>query len=328
MTIRLEKLLDTWQSKKDELQWILATVIETAGSSYRKKGAVMLINSLGQSLGLVSGGCLEADIMRKARKTWDTNTSQIITYDMRDEDDISWQLGIGCGGMVKLLLQPINEANNYLCLHQVLNKLQQRQIVYYLQSTQNTKQNQLFESADIKLDLQKTDILHTFSPRPELVVIGGGTDAIPLIDLATTLGWKTVLIDKRVGYARSSVFKNAETIVHDQLNAESIKPYVSTANAIVMMTHNVKYDAEALIWAQQSHAQFVGLLGPKHRTEKVLSEANLSYGKLQKALANPIGLDLGGDLPEVIALSICAQIQGVLEGKVNNTSGEFGRSIN
>lgn len=314
MSNRIEQLLNTWHQDKDNLRWMLATVVETAGSSYRKKGAMMLFNDMGQYFGLVSGGCLEADIMRQARKNWDTNQASVLTYDMREEDDIGWQLGIGCGGMVKLLLQPISKDNDYLELDKLRNTLEQRQSCYYLQSLDSTGKNQVVSvEPKVVSDSQK---LHHFHPKPQIVIFGGGVDAIPVIEIGHTLGWQQILIDKRVGYARPSVFNKADTIYSSPTESIDIQPLLRSAEAIVIMTHNVSYDAEVLKWAQASNAGFIGLLGPKHRTEKVLKAAQLSYDNLRKPLANPIGLDLGGELPEAIALSITSQIQGVLEGKI------------
>ena len=91
MANHLHHLLEHWYEKRDELDWVLATIIGTEGSSYRKSGAMMMINSLGQYHGLLSGGCLESDIMRQARRCWDNQKSRMIQYDMREEEDLAWQ---------------------------------------------------------------------------------------------------------------------------------------------------------------------------------------------------------------------------------------------
>jgi xanthine dehydrogenase accessory factor len=109
-------LLNNWYEQRDELEWVIATIIGTEGSSYRKPGAMMMINSLGQYHGLISGGCLESDIMRQSRQCWMSGKNIIIQYDMREEEDITWQLGIGCGGLVRILLQPVSADNAYLKL--------------------------------------------------------------------------------------------------------------------------------------------------------------------------------------------------------------------
>ena len=151
MANQLNQLLTHWHQHKDDLQWVLATIIATEGSAYRKAGAMMLINSLGQYRGLLSGGCLEADIMRQARRCWDDQCNRTIRYDMREEEDLAWQLGLGCGGMVQILLQPVNADNHYLQLDKLLLSLQQHQHCGYLQYLeQPTPKNQLISLAQVQ----------------------------------------------------------------------------------------------------------------------------------------------------------------------------------
>jgi len=325
MANRLEQLLDIWIKNKDSLDWILATVIETAGSSYRKSGAMMMINSLGQYHGLISGGCLEADVMRQARKCWANGENKIITYDMREEDDIGWQLGIGCGGMVKILLQPINESNQFQNLQALKENLDNKQPCFYQldTSSQNTP-NQIFPTPPEK---QKNTVVHKISPRPTLSIFGGGTDAIPLVNMAKVLGWEIVVIDERVSYARKEQFLAADFIIKRPLEELLTEPLLQRTDVLVIMNHNVRLDALSLKLAQSSSAQFVGMLGPTHRTEKVLKQLNWSYQDLQKPLSNPVGLDIGGELPESIALSILSEAHAVLEGKKGQPIGqEFQRA--
>ncbi|MDO6719909.1 XdhC family protein [Psychrosphaera sp. 1_MG-2023] len=332
MSIRLEKLLDVWHSQIDQHQWILATVIETAGSSYRKTGAMMFINDLGQYYGLISGGCLEPDIMRKARRCWDSGQNQTVCYDMRDEDDIGWQLGIGCGGMVKILLQPINKANNFLELPLLKQQLSERKISHYAQDTTSTFPNNwvvktgeitsIVNSALSSDALTNSVIEHKFTPAPQIAIFGGGVDAQPLAAMAEVLGWRVIMYDPRVNYAQRDKFATAEYIVRDKFLDLVGHPSLTQLDAVVIMTHNVKLDGEALLLVQQSSADFVGLLGPKHRTEKVLKSVGISVEDLQKPLSNPIGLDIGGELPESIALSITAEIHAVLENKIAFTQAD------
>ena len=114
MVTDLKSILNSWAPLKDQQEWVLATLYKIEGSSYRKLGAMMLISSLGQRLGMLSGGCLEADIQRHAKQVMSTLTSKTISYDATDEDDLTFQLGIGCGGIVHILLQPIHKSNELL----------------------------------------------------------------------------------------------------------------------------------------------------------------------------------------------------------------------
>lgn len=323
MSIRLEKILEVWLEQKNQHQWILATVVETAGSSYRKSGAMMLINDIGQYFGLISGGCLESDIMRKARQCWDTGRNKLVCYDMREEDDIGWHLGIGCGGMVKILLQPISADNQFLHLEQLLDALKNRATVAYSQDlSAEFPDNQIdlmpnAPNVKVKNGSRDSDIkTHRFEPTPQIGIFGGGVDAEPVANMAKLLGWNVIVYDPRVSYAKRDRFDMADNIIRDEFQSLTTHPSLEQLDAVVIMTHNVKLDGQALSVAQYSTAKFVGLLGPSHRTEKVLKSIGLTYSQLTKPLSNPIGLDIGGELPESIALSITSEIHAVLANKI------------
>lgn len=323
MSNRLAALLTTWFSQKDDCQWLLATIIETQRSSYRKAGAMMLINSLGKTYGLLSGGCLEADLKHQAQKCLLTNQNATVCYDMQDEDDIAWQLGIGCGGLVKVLLQPITKQNNYLNLITLKTQLDNRHPCFYQLDTDNTTaKNQVHFQFDETLPH-----LITIKAAPSLIVFGGGVDAQPLIAIAKTLGWHVCLVDSRTSYARAAYFKQADTIINQDYATLSENLQLPRADAIVIMHHNINLDAQALQLCknhqQLTKATYLGLLGPQHRTTRVLSKAKLSTNELTMPLASPIGLDLGGDLPESIALSILAQAHACLEKSTGQSLGYY-----
>lgn len=318
MSNQIEQILNIWHPDRDKLDWVLATVIETAGSTYRKSGAMMFIDSLGHFYGLISGGCLESDLVRHARQCFDSGEAKIVCYDMQEEDDIGWQLGIGCGGMVKILLQPINKQNNYLKLEQLQQNLAQRLTCYYVQDKTNlTFDNELQLEPNLALQHQ---VVHKISPVPQLVIFGGGIDAQPVHQLATTMGWQVIIADPRVNHARPTHFRSAKHIAKQDFTELAQQDWLLNSDAIVIMTHNVELDAKALKVVQTSKAKFIGLLGPKHRTEKVLKAAELTWQTLTKPLSNPIGINIGGELPEAIALSILAEVQGVLSGKLSLTT--------
>jgi len=319
MSNRFQDILQQWICHKDEFEWVLATVVQTKGSSYRKVGARMMINSFGQSFGMLSGGCLEADLKRQAQKCWQNGENNIVCYDMSDESDITWQLGIGCGGMVKVMLQPVSSSNSYLHLDQLLQSLlhnksaRYSQIVMDGQPENSLSKNHSSRAKDNDFDNLYQCFSSLISPKPNLVIFGGGVDTLPLVSLAKTMAWHITLIDSRTNYARPSVFKSADTIINQSYQSLINHDNIANADAIVIMHHNVECDAKAIKIAQQSQCDYIGLLGPRHRTEKVLSHQALENITLTRPLISPIGLDLGGDLPESIALSIVSQIQSYLE---------------
>lgn len=321
-TNHLSSLLDTWFNQKDELDWVIGTVIETDGSSYRKPGAMMLINSLGQYFGLLSGGCLEADIMRQAKKSLDTGRNQIIQYDMRDEDDLAWKLGIGCGGLVRILLQPLSEENNYLELPVLRDRLHNNQVCYYVQQVNKSEpENQCFSIQDDSWEVNRlnkhdsesgTFFVSEQKPVIRLGIFGGGIDARPLASMAKTLGWHVTLYDERLGYAKPSFFPEVDEIIRDKYDDLQDEASLQQLSAVVLMNHNIVLDAKSLQLAQHSSASYVGMLGPGHRTERVYNELKIPVSDIVKPLHNPVGLALGGELPESIALSMLAEIHAYL----------------
>ena len=318
MSNRFQDIVSQWHQQKDDVDWVLATIVQTKGSSYRKAGAHMMINSLGQSFGMLSGGCLEADLKRQARKCWTTNQSQVVCYDMSDESDIAWQLGIGCGGMVRVFIQPINQANNYHHLHLVHQAFIDNQSIDYqlVVNDLNAINQCLFTSTNIEKSSSFDETTQCFishlKSKPSVVIFGGGIDTLPLVSLMKTMAWNITLIDARSNYARPSVFKSADTIINQPYQSLTKHSALINCNAIVIMHHNIEYDAHAIKLAQSSPATYVGLLGPTHRTERVFEQACLDDISLRCPLTNPIGLALGGDLPETIALSIVSEIQAHL----------------
>jgi len=317
MSNRLEQLLTFWLDGKDDLEWVLATIINTQGSSYRKAGAMMVINSLGQYQGMLSGGCLEPDLLRQARKCMDEQRNITVTYDSSDDDESAWQLGLGCGGIVTILLQPITQQNQYLLLDQLLQQLQNKQICFYQQDIKSdVPKNSLSHTSQLDNDISSANIIeHVFKPVPIMAIFGGGIDARPLATMAATLGWDCHIIEDRVAFAQSKYFDKATSIYKGDISDVDKQDWFALVDVIVIMTHKIDKDASALLIAQQTQAKYVGLLGPKHRTDKVFAKAQITEHQLSHPLSNPIGFDIGGELPESIALSIMAEAHAVLEGK-------------
>lgn len=321
MSNRISQLLRHWTDNRDKQLWVLATIIETDGSSYRKAGAMMLINDLGQYFGLLSGGCLESDIMRQARRCWDNQRNRIIVYDMREEEDLAWQLGIGCGGMVRILLQPVHAKNDYLKLEELNNYLEARQEVEYVQQIDEgfaVNEVRVVEKGHtdtcIYPDKENVQLfVHRLSPAPLIAVFGAGVDARPLVAMACELGWQVVLVDPRVGYAKPEYFTKATEIIRQPIAQLDSASWLGQIDVALILTHNIKLDAAALRLVQGSSAKYVGLLGPIHRTDRVLAIAELTRSDLSKPLANPVGLRLGGELPESIALSMLSEAHAALE---------------
>jgi xanthine dehydrogenase accessory factor len=278
---------------------------------------MMLINDVGQHFGLLSGGCLEADIVRNARKVMHRGQVLLLTYDGSDEDDWSYQLGIGCGGTIHIMLQPITP-ENYLGLGAMHTALQHRSSGAYWQKMGTTQAYFETHSSVWLLSsslVQRDDgewLVSPIKPQPHLLVVGGGFDAQPVINIASELGWETTLVDPRPANARAQHFPKADTILRDL--GGTLTHYIQTqsVNAVVIMSHNIELDAQALLCCQYSDVEYLALLGPTHRFRQVLEVAGISFAQLTHEVSAPAGFNIGGQLPESIALSILAECHSVL----------------
>lgn len=319
MANHLQIILGHWLelSKQGDCsqQWVLATVIHVQGSSYRKPGAMMIVGSSGQRLGLISGGCLERDIAQQANRVMHTQTPLRIVYDSTNNSDVAWQLGLGCGGVVTVLLQPLTTDNNFLQLPDLYGRLSQGQSATYSVDLSGGDKNYLMAAGEVNASEQILAV--NLKPQRKLVIFGAGIDAIPLVAMADNLGWQTVLVDHRLGYAEPENFIGAQDIIREQALDLVDDPRLTHADAVIIMTHNVSLDACALKLIQQDsqfdNLAYIGLLGPEHRKEKVLACAELSESDFNSTLYGPMGFDIGGELPESIALSVLAQCHQCVE---------------
>lgn len=318
MSSRLESLLTKWLPLKEEYEWALCTIIDVEGSSYRKPGAMIMVNSLGQIFGLLSGGCLEGNLLRYVRQAWQADKSLIQVFDF-SHDDNDWESSLGCGGIIKVLIQPIKASNYFLNLPELLQGLLARVPVNYrLHLNAENTGNTIISSA-----LQKQTNPHyidfTFTPTPLLVICGGGIDAIPLAKMAKLLEWRVYVCDPRSTFAKETDFAGIDNIFRQDFVQLSDKR-LTNIDAAVCMTHNIALDAKALLWSQRIEAKYIGLLGPRHRTKRVFEYAkthsDINLEALMNRLHNPVGMDIGGDTPESIALSILSEVHGVLEGRI------------
>jgi xanthine dehydrogenase accessory factor len=312
-------VLSQWHGLRDDHQWVLGAIIDTRGSVYRKTGALMLLSDAGHQLGLLSGGCLESDILLQARKVAALGASRRVTYDAQDQGSLTWQLGIGCGGAAEILLHPCNRQNHYLQLTQVFNLLNNQRACRYQLSIERPEAScapcatAFYQKAagEVSGHSRESHLLTVVNPRPHLVVLGKGADLIPLCRLACTLGWRVSLVDARLGNLDSSRFPT-EVELHAVSPTDSTTTVLEQADAVVVAHHNMQLDAAALQGLQRVQPAYVGLLGPAARKAQVLLMAGLNERDLRTPVAGPMGLDLGGELPESIGLSVMAECHAVV----------------
>ncbi len=320
-------LLARWYPQRDDGDWVLGTVIDTRGPVYRKAGALMLFGDKGQQLGLLSGGCLEADIAINARKVATGTGSRVITYDGSDEDDIAYQLGIGCGGSIDILLRVANSANEYCGLATLFSLLGERRAALFCQAISATDDSPPtvviangsvppdgFPAAAVKSP-QKYHLagqdwfLNPIRPAPALFIAGGGVDAEPLAQLSSTLGWHVTVWDPRPANARAEHFPSADRLLSCDVTALAD---LAEIDVMVIMSHKLSLDAAVLARMVHHSPRYLALLGPVSRRIRVLEMAGIVENDLRVPLAGPAGLYLGGDLPESVALSILAECHAAL----------------
>lgn len=321
MSLHFLHTLQQWFPLRHQHKWVLGAVTQTSGSVYRKTGALMLLSEEGHQLGLLSGGCLENDLLLQARKLLALGGSRTVIYDASDEDGIAWRLGIGCGGRAEMILHPCTANTEFLQLETVLKLLQQNSAAHYRLSLSSARASVTDAVKNLALrvpgkregegDSAYIDIL--INPPPHLLVFGSGIDLIPLVTLAETLGWQVTLVDHRLSPQKRARFSAR---VHVQIHTaqELQADLLQHADAAVVAYHNMPLDASALQALQMSSCRYVGLLGPQRRRDEVLALAGLNSAELTVPVAGPAGLALGGDLPESVALSMLAEAHAVLFG--------------
>lgn len=348
-------LLKRYLNDGSDCDWVLASIVDKQGSSYRTPGAIMLVNSLGQSFGLVSGGCLEADIVRRAKRVFTDQQASFVEYDMRDDESFAAELGIGCNGKIGLLILPIqNELHDLL--QQLLAQLQAGKHTYLLLSYQAqnapltgqvllSEDGAVITSAGAPIAVQsiqqpgaesnyshytiggnRVSVSRIAAPT-NFWIFGGGVDARPLANMASELGWRVTVLDHRTVYARRSDFLQAEAIHKLRPSDAAFTDLAPSIDAAVLMTHNLQLDADWLAALyKHANADYIGVLGPLDRRHKVEELAQINDRNwLDRQLQGPVGLDLGGELPESIALSILAQCHALLHQR--NAEPLSGREI-
>ncbi len=317
-------LLQKWYPLKDEMEWVLGVIYKTEGSCYRKAGAMMLFSDLGHQFGVLSGGCLEKNVRNHAQKVMVTGEPVSLRYDDKDEDDVAYQLGVGCGGVVYLKLLPVNKLTHYLALDKVYKMLSKGDACCWMQNFVDSSKaiNTKVSKTLVTKDKQKTKIIKRedtiwlyvcLTPPPHILIIGGGVDAIPMTQFATQLGWQVSLWDPRPGYARKDFFPHVNTIVKLEQRKE-LKTYAvnNKVDAAILMSHHKTIDAQALNALHDCSLRYLALLGPAHRKEEIVELAKVETENIDAVFSGPAGFDIGCDLPESIALSILAECHSII----------------
>ncbi len=348
----------------------LATVVNVIGSAYRRPGARMLITESGRTAGSISGGCLERDAVERAAQVMASGTARVVGYDTRGDEDVVWGLGLGCNGVVEVLLESLHEGScGALALQFIGDCLRARKsgvlatVIRAPQTANDASLEHRIEKPGERLMLDEhelslsdqsgssgklvacvregarealmnrrpvmrtyevsrggTEIFFDVIRRPRsLIIFGAEHDAVPVVRLARALGWHVTIVDTRARGATRDRFPEADAVVPCRAEDVASRITLTQDTAAVVMTHNYLDDVELLRALLPSPVSYLGILGPRQRTEKLLKGVGTEdfglAGSHPARLHSPVGIDIGAETPEEIALAVIAEIKAVWSGR-------------
>lgn len=345
----LSSILGEFRSGGPELaEAVLATVVHVSGSAYRRPGARMLILPGSRRVGTISGGCLEGDVVRKA-PWWTSGTGTSLRVFDNTTEDAAWEFGLGCNGVITILLERVANPGVPEVLR-FLDSSQARREAAVVATVIRPGAAPGVEAGDRLLCLAKgavggslwgsplesalagvvravfrerghrlahlgsTDVFVEWVPPPQrLVVIGAGHDVMPLVTMAAVLGWEVTVADRPSAYVQPRRFPGAQRVLAlpDPGNLEALE--IDSETAVVVMTHNYPLDRLLLPALLVQRPRYLGMLGPRTRAERLFREIGEDIEPWD--VHAPVGLDIGSDHPETVALAILSEIQSVLAGR-------------
>ncbi len=353
----LQRLLTAYDKQHNSQKpCALATVTEVEGSSYRRPGARMLVTDDGHLTGSISGGCLEGDALRRARRVMLTGKSEIIVYDSTDiEEDLQHGAQLGCEGTIHILLESVDysDTNNPVELLRKTSRQDNAVVLITILSAKNSIQDLVgkrFLIANNKeqqmnltgnssadqlilndaLEILSSDqsltqnysvgqetariFLEVILPAPQLTVYGAGNDAQYLVRMAVGLGWRVHVIDGRPPQATVQRFPEAESVQIVKLS--DLEKQQFSPGYAVLMSHNYHYDFAVLKQlASFKPVNYIGILGPRKKTDRLLDDLRKAGIELTEQennrLYGPVGLNIGAETAEEIAVSVMAELLAV-----------------
>ncbi|MFL6448851.1 MAG: XdhC family protein [Bryobacteraceae bacterium] len=338
----IEKILSLWhecEQAGDEA--VLATVVKTQGSSYRLPGARMLISRSGLRAGSVSGGCLEDDLVKKA--WWLTESSPMIRrYDTTPDGEIAAEYGLGCNGIIHVLLERIAAGNIVMNLIRESRSSRSASAVAHVlapnesvgsrlvigvggDAIHNLADPELASTLGTAAEAARSQnessfwksgdheaFIETLTPAIRLLIFGAGDDAVALANLAKHFGWEVAVYDGRAHYARPDRFPMADVVAVRSPGMIAQLP-LDPWTVAVTMSHSYSQDLQVLTELSETNIlPYIGVLGPRKRTEQMFQEAGLKGLPESAVLHSPMGLDIGAEGPDQVALAVVSEIQAVM----------------
>ena len=294
-----------WLKQKRKIA--LATVISTWGSSPRPVGGQMAIDENGEIIGSVSGGCIEGAVISEGIDSIKDGKSRIKDYGI--SNDMAWEVGLACGGELKVLIQPLNLEDEIV--YSIVDSIKKRKTVKLKidcsngdRIIDNTITNQISH-----FDKLNNEFIHIIDPKPRLFIVGAVHIAQALVSLANVADYEIILIDPRDHFATKDRFPNCK-IINEWPDEALSKFHLDSSSHLVTLTHDPKIDDLALIFCMKKNFGYIGSLGSKKthnkRCERLL-EQGFNKTEISKIHA-PIGLYIKAKTPAEIATSILAEI--------------------
>lgn len=361
-------LIEAFDAANDKgARCALATVVSVEGSSYRRPGARMLVCEGGATTGTISAGCLEGDVAEHAHRVIETGKAKLVEYDTTStSDEIAWGLGLGCNGVVRVLVEPLAPHSLYVAAlrrscasradaapvavatvfrhsparptlaaarveiasrlildedGEAVCEVPGGELARMIESDLRAASRE--ESSGIRVyesDGDTTKVfIETLTPPVPLLVFGAGHDALPVVELARDLGWQTEVVDPQARPASRARFAQADRVTLARAETVGEQVRVTQRTLALVMSHNYSHDLAVLKFLLSSPARYIGVMGPRKRTERMLAELAEGGVRLQETdlsrLYAPAGLDIGANAPAEIALSIIAEMRAFMAGR-------------
>lgn len=316
-------ILKAWaEASRAGLPAVLATVVRVSGSAYRRPGARMLITEAGGRTGSVSGGCLEGDILKKAWWLTENGQTAVQVYDNTTDNETAWEIGLGCNGVIHILLERW-EAGSEPPVARLLKEVQAGvgpgSIATVVEGPLLGEHFLTFPDGTVVGDpalasriAEEHLFVEALAPPVPLLIAGSDHDVLPMVRMAKDLGWQVTIADTRSQQARAERFPSADRVLLCDLGRPLESVSMTSKTVAVVMGHSYPQD-KAFVMALLPHdLRYIGVLGPRKRTERMFEEAGLP---VPFNLHSPVGLDIGADTSEEIALSIVSEIQAVLASR-------------
>ncbi len=334
MTHELKKIIQAFTiAKSKKLKTVLVTVVALEGSSYRRPGVRMLIRDDGRTIGAVSGGCVEKEIVLQAQSVFDGGIPKMMTYDGRYR--------LGCEGILYILIEPFEPKEEFFtAFDQVLQKRNPFQVTSYSSKTEGSNQgygsvfrfegNEIPVRSSLKTDPSAERFEQHMQPCLKLVIVGAEHDAVQLCLFASLAGWEVTIVAAASEEKEITDFPGAEkfTAVEPEMLSTD---HIDEQTALMIMTHSYARDLKYLLAYKDTRPAYLGLLGPSRRRERVLGDCIERHPEISDAyidsIHGPAGLNIGAETAQEIALAIIVEILSVTRDKkpmlLKNKSGKI-----